>query len=117
MEFSRRFSGSEILLWRFIQNRLHDYFAKLGSDLTVCSYATAMLYVSGFRNSDYVGFDLSKKVTTIYSSDEVYLSPLELVKRLPLSIEKIKDYRAIIKNSPFGVKMHPSEKSINYICN
>ncbi len=88
------FSGSEIIsLWRFIQKALHDYFAKLGSDLTVCSDATAMLYVSVFRNIDYVGFDLSENVTTIYSSDEVYSSPINFVRRLPLWIDDIKSYR------------------------
>ena len=87
------FSGGEISLWKFIQKTLHDYFAKLGSDAEVCLDATAMLYVSGFRNSDYVDFDLSEKVITIYSSDEVYSSPLDFVRRLTLWIDDIKSYR------------------------
>ncbi len=89
----RGYSGSEVPLWRFIQKTLHDYFAKLGSDLAVCLDATAMLYVSGFRNSDYVGFDLSERVITIYNNDEVYSSPLDFVRRLPLWIDDIKSYR------------------------
>ena len=89
----RGYSGSEVALWRFIQRTLHEYFAKLGSDARVCSDATAMLYVSGFRNSDYVGFDLSESVITIYNNDEVYSSPLDFVRRLPLWIDDIKSYR------------------------
>ena len=89
----RGFSGDEISLWRFIQKTLHEYFAKLGSDARICSDATAMLYVSGFRNSDYVGFDLSESVITIYNNDEVYSSPLDFVRRLPLWIDDIKSYR------------------------
>ncbi len=74
--FAEGFSGSEIPLWRFIQKTLHDYCAKLGSDATVCLDTTVMLYVSGFRNSGYVGFDLSEKVITIYRNEEEYSSPL-----------------------------------------
>ncbi|MBQ6920178.1 MAG: hypothetical protein IJQ74_07585, partial [Synergistaceae bacterium] len=91
----RGYSGSEVPLWRFIQKVLHEYFAKLGSDLTVCSDATAMLYVSGFKNSDYVGFDLSEKVITIYSNDEFYSSPNEFALRLSLNVFEISEYRKI----------------------
>ena len=84
---SRGFSGSEVQLWRFIQKTLHKYCANLGSD------ATAMFYVSGFKNSYYVSFDLSEKVITTYGSNEAYSSPLDFVRRLPLWIDDIKSYR------------------------
>ena len=104
------FSGSEIPLWRFIQKTLHNYFAKLGSNATVCSDATAMLYVSGFRNSSYVGFDLSEKVITIYRNEEEYSSPLDFVKRLPLTIGEIESYRSIKKFSS-RVKINSEKES------
>ena len=89
------FSGNEVPLWRFVQRTLHDYFAELGANATVCSDATTMLYVSGFRNSGYVGFDLSEKVITIYSNEEFYSSPNEFAMKLSLNVSEISEYRKI----------------------
>lgn len=91
-KLERGFSGSEIESGSFTQKTLHEYFAKLSSDAEVCSDATTMFYVSSFRKSDYVDFDLSEKVITIYSNNEVYSSPLDFVRRLPLWIDDIKSY-------------------------
>ena len=90
-KFENGFSGSEILLWKFVQEVLREIFAGVGA--TVCDEETAMLLASGFRNSDYVGFDLAEKVTTIYGNDEIYSSPLEFVAGLPLTIDGISEYR------------------------
>ena len=86
-------SGREIPLWKFIQKTLHEYFAKLGSDATVCSDATAMFYVSGFKNSSYVGFDLSEEILTVYRDERLYPSAQDFIISLPLSVSEIEEYR------------------------
>ena len=112
--FVKGFSGSEILLWKFIQRTLHEKLAKeLGTDLTVCEDATAMLYVSGFMNSSYVGFDLSEEVITIYSNDELYSSPLDFLKQLPLTIGEIESYRKTKEKSKrLASKVRRTRKAI-----
>ena len=90
--FEKGFSNSEISLWKFIQKFLHEFFVELGSDVSSCQDATAMLYALGFRNSNYVNFDLSETVITIYSNSENYLSPNEFISRLPLNASNIADY-------------------------
>ena len=109
--FEKGFSGSKILLWKWLQITLHEKLAAgLGTDVTVCEDATAMLYASGFRNSDYVEFDLSEKVITIYRNEEEYSSPLEFVRGLPLTIGEIESYRSI-KKFPSRVKINFAQKN------
>ena len=114
------FSGSEILLWKFVQKYLHKVFAELGANAAISEDATIMLYASGFKNSNYVGFDLSKEVLTIYSNDEIYESPVDFARQLPLTLEAIESYRKTkeecekltLKNSRSGSGKRPKKDPV-----
>ncbi len=110
-KFTKGFERSEISLWKFIQKKLHENFAKIGSDASICQDATAMLFVPGFSNSD---FDLCEKITTVYSNDELCASPIEFIAELPVSISEIKEYRANkAENTKSASKKSRSEKKTN----
>ena len=104
------FSGSEILLWKFTQRILNEKLAKeLGIDLIVCEDATAMLYVSGFKNSSYVGFDLNEKTLTVYRDERLYPSVQDFIVSLPLSLFEIEKYR---KTRAKISKLPPKEEAL-----
>ena len=42
------------------------------------------------RTVTIVGFDLSEKVITIYRDEEAYSSPLDFLRRLPLTIGEMR---------------------------
>ena len=94
-KLGKGFSGSEKLLWKFIQKKLHEKFTEIDPDSSICQDATAMLFAPGFKNSDYVGFDLCDEITTVYSNDEIYASASEFAAKLPLNISEIAEYRKI----------------------
>ena len=99
-KFARGFRGSEIALWKLIQKKLHEKFSVFCSDASINQDATAMLLVPEFDSSNYVvPFDVCEKITTAYSSDELYSSPDEFVSRLPLNISEIAEYRRLQEDS------------------
>ena len=94
--FVNGFKGNEIKLWKFLQKKLHESFAKINPDASECLNATAMIPVPGFINSNYVTpFDLCDRTTLVYSDDENYLSPSEFASKLSLSASEITEYRKI----------------------
>ena len=107
--FVKGFSGSEILLWKFIQRTLNEKLAsELGRDLTVCEDAMAMLYASDFKNSCYVEFDLSEKTLKVYRDERLYQSAQDFIISLPLSVSEIEEYRNTrTKNSSLVMKYFP----------
>ena len=94
--FINGFKGSEIKLWKFLQKKLHESFARINPDASECLNATAMIPVPGFINSNYVTpFDLCDRTTLVYSDDKNYLSPSEFASKLSLSASEITEYRKI----------------------
>ena len=105
--FEQGFSNNEISLWKFIQKFLHEFFAELGSDVSICQDATAMLYASGF--------DLCGKTSIMFSNDEIYASPSEFISKLPLNFSEIEKYRKIKtrkSRSEKGTKNQSAEFSV-----